>query len=1073
MLFSKIAKSSNGETLVPPQNSPLYVKDLPVGPAGDRRRANQRALAWKVSAAICALGLSLSIPSALAAGLGRLSVHSELGQPLNADVEVPAVGRDEAPSLQVRLATQAAFRQANLEYNAALTQLRFDLSQRTDGGYVVHITSAQAVNEPYLDLLLELTWASGRVLREYTVLLDPPGLPQTPQIIAPSVTPPAQVAQAPLAAPAPAPAGAQVAAPALAPAAAAPASAPAPVPPVPAALVAQAAPAAPSTPPPMVQAPPPPPVAAVAPPAPKAAPEKPVPQPKLAAAAPKPGNTGTVHVKPGDTLGQIALDNKGARVSLDQMLIALLRANPSAFIDSNVNRVLAGKDLTLPGDEEASGIELAQAHREVAAQSADFAAYRSRLAQAVVSAPPVPEKRASSAGQGRVTTKVEDKSAAQKPGDQLKIAKAEAPGGKAASNAIAKKDEEVAKQRALKEAQERAVALAKANEDIKRANELAAKKAAEAQAKAQAAAKADAAAKAAATAKAEAEAKAKAEAAAKAEAVAKAEAAKAEAARSEAAKEASRQQAAKSDAAKVEASKLAAAAEAAKQQQQQAPKPAPAEPSTVPSGGGITDMLTSPTVLIGFGATLFAILVGLNILRRRRGAGADQFRPDGDPMATNSLFGAAGGASVDTGATSTFNSSFIPAASQLDSNEVDPVAEADVYIAYGREEQAEDILKEALRLQPDRHAVRVKLLEIYSRRGDTASFNAVAKELHDRTTGIGEEWERAAKLGRSLEPGNALYAGAGLGGDTAQPTRQPLTDLRLGQPTGGLNTGGAAVESAKQDTKRKRDHDDMSSLSPETALSPELLAEEDSALSAPAMPPVEARLPPRPAAMPMRAPEPAPAPAAMDFGSLDFDLGPSKLNIDAPTELPPIEEKDERKAIPATVNMVEPPTIPSLDLMFPATTPGPRAPAPATVTGSVPIPNIDLNLPPMPPPAARPMAAPIGSLEEALSRPTLVGAVGAIPDGDSPRLSSNTDQATVPLIDFDLTGADAGMTGRRTETVAGSPMASQMATKLDLARGYIDLGVKDGARELLEEVMKDGTREQRQQAVELIKLVEA
>ena len=92
---------------------------------------------------------------------------------------------------------------------------------------------------------------------------------------------------------------------------------------------------------------------------------------------------------------------------------------------------------------------------------------------------------------------------------------------------------------------------------------------------------------------------------------------------------------------------------------------------------------------------------------------------------------------------------------------------------------------------------------------------------------------------------------------------------------------------------------------------------------------------------------------------------------------------------------------------------------------------------------------------------------------DVPRINSNTDQATVPLIDFDLTGADAALTGRRTETQAGSPMASQMATKLDLARGYIDLGVKDGARELLEEVMKDGTREQRQQAVELIKLVEA
>jgi pilus assembly protein FimV len=121
--------------------------------------------------------------------------------------------------------------------------------------------------------------------------------------------------------------------------------------------------------------------------------------------------------------------------------------------------------------------------------------------------------------------------------------------------------------------------------------------------------------------------------------------------------------------------------------------------------------------------------------------------------------------------------------------------------------------------------------------------------------------------------------------------------------------------------------------------------------------------------------------------------------------------------------------------------------------------------PPAPPPAASP-------LEEALSRPTLLGGVGALPEETAPRLTSNTDQATVPLIDFDLTGADLGMGGRKTETQAGSPMAAQMATKLDLARGYIDLGVKDGARELLEEVMRDGTREQRQQAVELVKLVD-
>jgi pilus assembly protein FimV len=153
-----------------------------------------------------------------------------------------------------------------------------------------------------------------------------------------------------------------------------------------------------------------------------------------------------------------------------------------------------------------------------------------------------------------------------------------------------------------------------------------------------------------------------------------------------------------------------------------------------------------------------------------------------------------------------------------------------------------------------------------------------------------------------------------------------------------------------------------------------------------------------------------------------------------------------------------------------------------------PFPDLDLNLPGKT--AVQPMAAlppidavpagetnrpsvPAPAFDDTLSRPSLIGEVGALPEERAPRLLSNTDQATVPLIDFDLSGADVELGGRRTETPTGSPLAAQMATKLDLARGYIDLGVKDGARELIEEVMRDGTREQRQSAVELMKQIEA
>ena len=1074
----------------------------PLGPLTAANANRTRLLAGFAASSVLLVGACLCLPSAHAAGLGRLSVHSDLGQPLSADVDVPAVGHDEAASLQVRLASQAAFKEANLEFNPALTQLRFDLQARPDGTYEVHISSAQAISEPYLDLLLELTWSSGRVLREYTVLLDPPGLRQAPEIVAPvaatqAPAAPAAAAEAPTAAAQEAPAAVAAAAPTPAPVQAASPSTPeAPAPqsatqeevPAPAPQAAPQAAPAQAAPAQMEEAQPSP--------APAAAPPPSVPPP--AETAPK-----TYLVKSGDTLSKIALDNKGRGVSLDQMLVALLQANPKAFIGGNMNRVLAGRQLEVPTADTAIGIDQAVAHREVVAQAADFAAYRSRLAQLAEAAPSVPEKQPTAGAQGHVTTKVEEKGAGPKTGDQLKIAKAETAAGQGAigtTPSLSKKDEEIARQRAIKEEQERAAALAKANADIKRANELAAQAAAAAQKQAEAAKAAEAKAEAlkaeaakveaakAEAAKAEA---AKAEAAkveaAKAEA-AKLEAAKAEAAKAEAAKaEAAKAEAAKAEAAKAEAAKLAAAQPVPpkKEAPKAAPAPAPAAPNLV-------DSLTSPAVLGSAGGALVVALVGLNVMRRRRTAGSEQLKAEGD-LAANSLFGTAGGQSVDTGATSTFNSSFIPAASQLDSNEVDPVAEADVYVAYGREEQAEDILKEALRLQPDRHPVRVKLLEIYSRRGDKASFNAVAQELHDRTGGVGEEWERAAKLGKSLEPTNPLYAGAVAAADTG--ARGPTTDLNLGLAAAKAGAG-ASIEANSDalqfdtlshmvgDQTKLRAAGAETTRGPDTALTPETAMPADSRLQAPASAGAvgqrfEPRLPPEmprapaPAAIPE--PQPvaraaAPTPSSIDFGALDFDLGPSKLNLDAQTELPVEKEAEAIPPVPAAVSVVEPPTIPSLDLMFPPTVSVPRPSPPPTVSGTVPIPNLDLNLPGAAKP--RPQGAP-GSLEEALSRPTLVGAVGAMSDEHVPPMTTNTDQATVPLIDFDLTGADAALTGRRTETQAGSPMASQMATKLDLARGYIDLGVKDGARELLEEVMKDGTREQRQQAVELIKLVEA
>jgi pilus assembly protein FimV len=100
--------------------------------------------------------------------------------------------------------------------------------------------------------------------------------------------------------------------------------------------------------------------------------------------------------------------------------------------------------------------------------------------------------------------------------------------------------------------------------------------------------------------------------------------------------------------------------------------------------------------------------------------------------------------------------------SQLDAiGDVDPVAEADVYLAYGRDLQAEEILKEAMRSNPDRMAIRTKLLEVYAKRRDTKGFEMLATQLFALTHGSGEDWAKAQELGAQIDPDNPLFKPGG------------------------------------------------------------------------------------------------------------------------------------------------------------------------------------------------------------------------------------------------------------------------------------------------------------------------
>ena len=116
---------------------------------------------------------ALLAPAAHAAGLGGIEVRSSLGQTLVAEVEILALKPKEFEELQARIANVEEYKAANLVYASVVRQIRVSAARRAGGKAVLQLTSIAPINEPSLDLLVELTWPGGRLLQKYTILLDP------------------------------------------------------------------------------------------------------------------------------------------------------------------------------------------------------------------------------------------------------------------------------------------------------------------------------------------------------------------------------------------------------------------------------------------------------------------------------------------------------------------------------------------------------------------------------------------------------------------------------------------------------------------------------------------------------------------------------------------------------------------------------------------------------------------------------------------------------------------------------------------------------------------------------------
>ncbi|MCW8203321.1 FimV/HubP family polar landmark protein, partial [Verminephrobacter aporrectodeae] len=435
--------------------------------------------------------------------------------------------------------------------------------------------------------------------------------------------------------------------------------------------------------------------------------------------------------------------------------------------------------------------------------------------------------------------------------------------------------------------------------------------------------------------------------------------------------------------------------------------------------GLLSTLMADPLLPIGAGIVL-AGLLGFGAYRYRATRSSRQNRDstqsENSSLQHDSLLGPNGAQRVDTAAgnplTTSGSTSMAYSPSQLDAGgDVDPVAEADVYLAYGRDIQAEEILKEAVRHSPGRVSVHTKLGEIYAKRQDRKALEAVASEIFNLTHGAGPDWVHIAELGRTLDPENRLYQ---LG------TRPNLgSESRI--DAGHSGNSGHSVQGV-QGPRSTLDFD-LSQV------------------------PVSAALSGRAAA-----PVPATAAAGNQRGKLG--LG-SEAQVQRNQPAP-----QSALASGWSAQDTEPAPILNLPPQAPAAKslqPGPSSPSMAA-TAAMELGKLSLDLPP-----ARPVAAPIPAM------------AAGLPPASSARPASMDMPPVAPMElgkPPPAKPAAAAVSEFQVSSIGPAAMMVQdddpLATKLALAEEFHAIGDADGARALIDEVIAESSGEVKAQAQRLL-----
>jgi pilus assembly protein FimV len=915
------------------------------------------------------LSLSLIAPlSVFALGLGDVRLHSALGERLRADIELLSVNQAEAEDIRVSLASQDTFDKVGLERSAVLMFLSFEVARDPAGNYSIKVTSREPVNEPFLDFLVEVNWKSGRVLREYTLLLDPPSsyresatVVSTPSTVTAATPPPSAAATVPSVR---AETGAAM----------------------------RAAPAGPQS-----------------------------------AADGAAGGLVYGPVNANDTLWRIAEKMRpSSDITVQQMMLALLKANPYAFFDNNINRLKRGYVLRIDDPAILNALSRDEAAHEVARQTRAWQDYREGVAARAK------QRSAVAAAVGS------DPATVARSEPKLKLVTPEGKGvDSAAPNGSAggKSPEQVSEELML--AMESAAAQRKDNEALKSRLEalegqlqdmekiITLKDADLAALQLQLREQGKVV-----------------DLPSEQQPVSEVEKAALVVGQDDAPQE--------QPVAGVTSERPVAGEEARPEPQQQVakkPKPKPkvvAPPVEEPS-------LLADQVMLGVGGSVLLfilILLGLIIKRRRKGSFQESIL-SGD---TSSMMKA----SDEQGSETSFLSDLAisgmgPGTMHSDDGEVDPLTEADVFMAYGRNQQAEEVLRKAREKMPERVDIAAKLLELYYNTKERAKFEALAEEAVGSLQDDDELWGKVLAMGHELCPENVLFASgeaASLPNATeahAAADADAVLDIGLDLDEFTAEMEGEGIDGMDFDLGLDfSDLDDESDKKVkdvgEHEVAPELEESEPLAADFSDLD-LEADLGELELAGEAEG-------AVEDAATLDFDL-----DLGAADELTAEDEVDKIHYAPAEEPTAEEPAAEEITAEE-ITAEEITAEEPVAATDDFELDLGDFDLAEMDSETAREAAT------ESVGGPVL-----DITEDDLGELDGLGDLGDLGEMDGWGDLGEPDELGDLDELDGGE---DEITTKLDLAQAYAEMGDTEGARSMLEEVIVAGSDEQKQQAQALI-----